>query len=429
MAPKKPGSARPKSGDTSERKAKSPKKKTVKKKVKKAGAEAGAPEANAEEEEVLEVCEEGEEEEDAAPEATEAAGTDDDTTTATADASAAPAPSENLVSAANLLKETAASALLALLPKLKETERAARAARGALPRPLSLPTLESLEGQVCDLLGSLEPATISETAPTIASLLDAGSADFFGGERGDVGMRVHSAARGALARIDSGQAAGSGTSTEKGVAAEVTSISKTVSALTKAGYLASCILLWVPARDGDAGELSRLLDLVPWTVDEPGRDGQGYTSALQVACAAGHEACVQLLLDAGAIFRDHDWHPSANRPYVCTSMLSGAGYTSPPEGQAAGSAPRSRAPRETYVKIIDMLLAEATFCDGQMDRDTLTATRQTMLASEPAAEPADTAVQAAAAQPADAAAETAAVAPPPEPAPPPGSEEVAEEIG
>ena len=48
-------------------------------------------------------------------------------------------------------------------------------------------------------------------------------------------------------------------------------------------------------------------------------------SALQVAIAGGYTECVKLLLDKGAVFRDSDWQ-SPPRPFVCTSMLTGAGY-------------------------------------------------------------------------------------------------------
>ena len=140
-----------------------------------------------------------------------------------------------------------------------------------------------------------------------------------------------------------------------------------VSALTAGGYLACCVHLWLPAREGDAVELSRLLELQPWTVDEPGRDGQGYTNALQVAAASGHAACVALLLDAGAIFRDACWKPgSTPTPYVCSTMLANAGYSPPAEGEAAGSSPPSRVPREAYVEILSMLLDRADFCEGQV---------------------------------------------------------------
>ena len=141
----------------------------------------------------------------------------------------------------------------------------------------------------------------------------------------------------------------------------------------------------VPARDGDAAELERLLELSPWTVDEPGREGQHYTNALQVACASGHPECVRLLLDAGAIFRDSNWSPNGHQPYVCASMLAGAGYTAPPEGSdAGGSATQSRVPREIYIQIIDMLLDPSTsFCNGQADRDLLTKTKETMEGDEP----------------------------------------------
>ena len=141
------------------------------------------------------------------------------------------------------------------------------------------------------------------------------------------------------------------------------------------GIQACCIQLWLPSRDGDAAELSRLLSLDPWTVDEPGRDGQAYTNALQVACAGGHIECVRMLLDCGAIFRDSDWNPEAPRPFVCNSVLSGAGYAPPPAGSPSSSAPKTRVPREVYIEILDLLLGRAAFCEGDADRELLKRTR------------------------------------------------------
>ena len=103
-------------------------------------------------------------------------------------------------------------------------------------------------------------------------------------------------------------------------------IENLLSAFATASYLCLCVQLWAPARDGDYSTLSKLLDLEPWTLDEPGRQGQGFTSALQVACAGGNVECVDLLLKHGAIFRDADWQFPTPQPFVCTSMLTGAGY-------------------------------------------------------------------------------------------------------
>ena len=98
-----------------------------------------------------------------------------------------------------------------------------------------------------------------------------------------------------------------------------------VAAYADAGLIVMRSQLWGPARDGDHLALTALLALDPWTVDEPGRVGEGFTSALQVACAGGHVECVEVLLKHRAIFRDKDWQ-STPRPFVCASMLTGAGY-------------------------------------------------------------------------------------------------------
>ena len=102
-------------------------------------------------------------------------------------------------------------------------------------------------------------------------------------------------------------------------------LAKLVSAFATEGLICCCSQLWAPARDNDPERLAELLKLDPWTVDEPGQAGQGYTNALQVACAGGYIECVKLLLDHGAIFRDADWQ-TPPRPFVCTSMLTGTGY-------------------------------------------------------------------------------------------------------
>lgn len=129
---------------------------------------------------------------------------------------------------------------------------------------------------------------------------------------------------GAQCSSSSGSGAGGGKIVERKEEDQHT-IDKLVSAFAGAGLLALCIQLWEPARDGDHQSLARLLELDPWTIDEPGRAGQGYTNALQVACAGGHVQCVELLLSKGAIFRDSDWQPTPH-PFVCASMLVGAGY-------------------------------------------------------------------------------------------------------
>ena len=123
-------------------------------------------------------------------------------------------------------------------------------------------------------------------------------------------------------------------------------------------------------------------------VDEPGREGQQYTNALQVACANGHIECVALLLGAGAVFRDADWTPAGATPYVCSRMLANAGYAQQPEGVAAGSEAAARIPRDRCVSIIDMLLdPQTSLANGQADRDVLMQTREKMLNAEPPAEP------------------------------------------
>ena len=248
-------------GESNRDKGKSPskpttgKKKVVKRKVKKPKDGVSAEEGAATEE-VIEEEEEVIEEEDAP----DAATVSDAPQTSPAPASTHKGEGSDSASAARLLS---------LLDKLKAAEQAARAAYGGLPRPLSLVSLESLEEQVAEELERLEPSVISEIVPTIATLLDAGSCDFFGGERGTNGMRVHTAARSALARTEEARSG----SAEDIAVAEVNSMTRQVSALTAGGYLACCIQLWVPARDGAAAELERLLDLNPWTVrTNPSRD-------------------------------------------------------------------------------------------------------------------------------------------------------------
>ncbi len=216
----------------------------------------------------------------------------------------------------------AATTLLALVPQLREADRGMRAAKAMLLGE-DLAAVEALEEEVARALESLPASAITEILPTVATLLDTGSNDFFRGTRGTAGMRVHSAARGALARV-SDDVTASSSSAEDAVVSEVNIMHRHVSALTAAGYLALCVHLWVPARDGDAAELRRLLSLDPWTVDEPGRDGQGYTNALQVACAMGHVECVRILLDCGAIFRDADFQPEVCRAPVSAPVSAPA---------------------------------------------------------------------------------------------------------
>ena len=50
--------------------------------------------------------------------------------------------------------------------------------------------------------------------------------------------------------------------------------------------------------------MTRLLSSLDWTW----LTAHARLNALQVACAAGHVECVDLLLSQGAIFRDADWH-------------------------------------------------------------------------------------------------------------------------
>ena len=329
--------------------------------------------------------------------------------------------------------------------------------------------LTALEEEMVAMLNGLEVAEVGDLVDSIISLLEAGSVNFFGGTRGKVaGTLVNTAARRALCRkswdddddddeskdgsgsctrrTTSSEAGESGAGKENGGAAaeKVTekgvekpaeksppsdqhTIGDLVNAYVDAGLVILCPQLWRPARDGQHEVLAKLLAGKPWTVDEPGGAGQGYTSALQVACAAGHVECVQLLLKAGAIFRDADWQvgiarppsptptpcpcpapmhlmalslltptftPMPNRqvppkPFVCTSMLTGGGYYDAggaPRGilyfQSA-SLPKRRVHRQTYIYILNLLLESATFCEGQTDIDMVSNTKFAMENVEP----------------------------------------------
>ena len=304
--------------------------------------------------------------------------------------------------------------------------------------------LASLEEKTVAALGNLDETEVAGLTPSIVTMLDAGSSDFFSGSRRLQGKAVMTAARKALCRktgdeeeegdgeeeddeapssregdspkditdpeparrrppsasmkegqscpppgvvntsSSSSSSSGSSNTTPAGQRKEKAgkadkgadkerkesdkeqdqhTVDKLVSAYASAGLIALCVQLWAPARDGDLQTLGRLLELDPWTVDEPGRAGQGFTNALQVACAGGNVQCVELLLKRGAIFRDSDWQPEP-KPFVCSSMLVGAGYYD------GGGAPRGilyfqpsrfpkrRIPRETYVMILDMLLEQ-----------------------------------------------------------------------
>ena len=202
----------------------------------------------------------------------------------------------------------AAETLLALMPQLHEADRALRVAK-ALPHEEECTALDSMEVQVAAVLDAMTASGIVDVLPMVAALLEEGSNDFFCGTRGTAGMRVHMAARAALARASDDIWDAPVASVEEALTREMNTMHAQVSTLTGAGYLALCMHLWIPARDGNVDELRRLLSLHPWTLDEPGRDRQGYTNALQVACASGHLECVRILLECGALFRDADFRP------------------------------------------------------------------------------------------------------------------------
>ena len=69
-------------------------------------------------------------------------------------------------------------------------------------------------------------------------------------------------------------------------------------------------------------------------------------------------------------------------PFVCASMLSGAGYALPPPGAPSGSV-LHKVPREVYLEILDELLANATFCEGVADIELLERTKATLLEEPP----------------------------------------------
>lgn len=271
--------------------------------------------------------------------------------------------------------------------------------------------LQVVEEHMVDVISNLEPHEVGDHVEQLISLLDAGGAGFFAGTRGRAaGVLVQTAARKALCRKqteeeeeeDEDQVS---TSTETNshqtesprderggdaAASSQSTVADLVAAYVDAGLVVLCYQLWRPARDGDHKTLAQLLARDPYTVDEPGRAGQGFTNALQVACAGGHVECVQLLIKHGAVFRDADWQ-SPPRPFVCASMLTGAGYFDgggAPRGilffQSA-SLPKRRIARDTYIFIIDLLLAQATFCEDNADREMLGNTRFAMLNVDPPA--------------------------------------------
>lgn len=327
-----------------------------KKKAKKASGGEGSAVAAAPGEALEEIAEAGgEEEEEEQPQEEQPQQPEDTVMAPAAEQAAAPEPSAAAAAAVTLPPVLSpAQQLLALLPNLRELERGARSAAQALPRPLRLFSLEQAEEKVTDLLALLTPDEVLELSPTIATLLDAGAPGFFRGERGDAGVLVANAAKSTLARA-----------------------SADLASLRASGDVPTCASLWVPSRDGDAAELSRLLELGPWTIDEP-RPGE-YTSALQVACTSGNVDCVRLLLDAGAIFRDADFALASEsgqpgNPHVCAGILAGSGITEAPVGQASGSS-AAAVPRDAYAEILDLLTAHATFANGQADRDLVVRTR------------------------------------------------------
>ena len=152
------------------------------------------------------------------------------TSAAPSDAAAVVAPP-----ASSQPTQPATAELMALLPQLKEAERAVRADRA---KALDMSALVALEADISALLDQLPPYAIAEIAPTVASLLDAGSNDFVG-SRGTAGMRVHSAARTALSRMlkDGSTSDGSAAGIEALVVNEVNAMSRQVSAFTAAGHL------------------------------------------------------------------------------------------------------------------------------------------------------------------------------------------------
>lgn len=268
--------------------------------------------------------------------------------------------------------------------------------------------LQAVEEHIVGVIANLDAHEVGDHIEQLISLLDAGGAGFFAGTRGRAaGVLVQTAARKALCRKQEGdddddddQASTSTNShqadsprgDERGGDAAVSqaTVADLVAAYVDAGLVVLCYQLWRPARDGDHKTLALLLARDPYTVDEPGRAGQGFTNALQVACAGGHVECVQLLIKHGAVFRDADWQ-SPPRPFVCASMLTGTGYFDgggAPRGilyfQSA-SLPKRRIARETYIFIIDLLLEQAAFCEDNADREMLGNTRFAMLNVDPPA--------------------------------------------
>ena len=217
--------------------------------------------------------------------------------------------------------------LLELLPLLKETERKCReryqsisgyqinrSTSEAISLGDLLHELQALEAEAAALLDALDHSEVADLAVYVAQLLDAGSHGFFSGSRRSQGNMVLTAARRALCRRsakdeegeegdDESQSSGSHTSHKEGEAsrerAEASEqrrlaaeseeqqlrVENLVSAFAAAGLLVLCVQLWAPARDGNHAALARLLEMRPWTVDEPGRQGQGASVGPQPARA------------------------------------------------------------------------------------------------------------------------------------------------
>ena len=77
--------------------------------------------------------------------------------------------------------------------------------------------------------------------------------------------------------------------------------------------------------------------------------------------------------------------------FVCTSMLTGAGYYDghkPPGGVLyfqSASLPKQRVHRQTYIFICDLLLDTATFCEGAKDYDMISKLKFSLSSVEPPA--------------------------------------------
>ena len=257
-------------------------------------------------------------------------------------------------------------ALIKLLPQIRVAERECRLRCTITGYEISRSTsenkslkdcldeLKALEESAIELIERLEVGEVGEVTVHLATLVaDAGSSGFLGSinqERRSAGPRLTLAARRALSRKEPDEEEGddddvsestispkegdnsrtelraaAGEADGSGGSGDEYTVDRLIASFCEAGYLALCFQLWRPARDGDHEALAKLLALEPYTIDEPGRAAHRYTNALQVACAAGHVQCVELLVKHGAIFRDADWQQPP-RPFVCVSMLTGAGY-------------------------------------------------------------------------------------------------------